>query len=120
MNGFTEIKINGQTVGLRFAYPSIKWFTEESLKKADIYFTEGDGGGFTVEGLAKLIQCSYRNQCLVKEVEPELKFEHFYEWVSDLQETEEGQKELLRVTEVYADSSVMKRMVEAQKKSQSQ
>lgn len=117
MNGYTQIEINGQKVGLKFAYPAIKWFTEESLK-TDIYFVEGDNGGFTVEGLAKLIQCSYRNNCLLKEVEPVLTFEDFFNWVEQAQETEDGQAELIRVTNVYAESSVMKKVINGQKKSQ--
>jgi hypothetical protein len=123
MNGSTTILINGQTVGLKFAFPAIKWFKEESEKKPDIYFVTGDSGGFTVEGLAKLIECSYKNHCLIKETEPTLLYENFYEYVEESQETEEGQKELTRITKVYADSSVMKRLVENienQKKSQSQ
>lgn len=117
MTGYTTIQINGQTVGLKFAYPAIKWFTEESLK-SDLFFVPGETGGFTIEGLAKLIQCSYRNNCLIKEVEPELKFEDFYNYVETNQETEEGQIELTRVTEAYAESSVMKKIIDSQKKSQ--
>lgn len=117
MNGLATITINGQQVGLRFAYPAIKWFSEASIKNGDAYFTDGTGGGFTVEGLAKLFHCSYRNQCLIKEVEPTLSYEDFYNWVDERQRTEEGQAELVKVTEVYAESSVMKKMVEAQKKS---
>lgn len=120
MNGSTTILINGQTVGLKFAFPAIKWFTEESAKRPDLYFVTGDSGGFTVEGLAKLIECSYKNHCLIKETEPILPYETFYDYVESNQETEEGQKELTRIAEVYAQSSVMKRVIENQKKSQSQ
>jgi hypothetical protein len=117
MNGYCTIQINGQPVGLKFAYPAIKWFTEESIN-SDLYFLPGEGGGFTVEGLAKLIQCSYRNNCLIKEVEPELKFEDFFNWVEQSQETDEGRAELEKVVKAYADSSVMKKLLEQQKKSE--
>src|SRR5262245_54620050 len=116
MTGLTTIQINGQAVGLKFAYPAIKWFTEESTK-SDIYFTPGIDSTFTVEGLAKLIQCAYKNHCMIEEVEPTLSYRHFYEYVEVNQDTEEGQKELLRVTEVYASSSVIKKLIDAQKKS---
>lgn len=116
MNGRTNIQINGEPVGLLFAYPAIKWFTEATQKK-DIYFTPGEDSTFTIEGLAKLIQCSYRNHCEIKEVEPTLTYEDFFNYVYDNQDTEEGQKELLRVTEVYATASVIKRLIDAQKKS---
>lgn len=117
MNGATTIQINGQTVGLKFAYPAIKWFTEESIK-SDLFFVPGETGGFTVEGLAKLIECSYKNNCLIKETEPVLKYEDFYNYVEGSQDTDDGQKELTRVTEVYAESSVMKKIMDIQKKSQ--
>lgn len=112
MNGATTIQINGQTVGLKFAYPAIKWFTEES-ETNDLLFVPGETGGFTVEGFAKLIQCSYRNSCLIKEIEPSLRYEDFYNYVESNQDSEEGQKELTRITEIYAASSVMKKLVEA-------
>lgn len=120
MNGSTTIQINGRQVGLKFAFPAIKWFTEENAKRPDIYFVKGDSEGFTVEGLAKLIECSYKNHCLIKETEPSIPYEIFFDYVENNQETEEGQKELTRITEVYAQSSVMKRVIENQKKSQSQ
>lgn len=115
MNGLTTIQINGNPVGLKFAYPAIKWFTE-ATQKDDIFFTPGEDSTFTIEGLAKLIQCSYRNHCLIKEVEPTLTYEDFFNYVEGNQDTEEGQKELLRVTEVYATASVIKRLIDAQKK----
>lgn len=123
MTGYTTIQINGQTVGLKFAYPAIKWFTEQCLKPgvAEMFFVQSEKpeeGGFTIEGLSKIIECSYKNNCLIKEVEPTLKFEDFYNYVEISQETPEGLAELTRVTQVYAESSVMKRLIETQKKSQ--
>ncbi len=117
MNGSCNITINGQTVGLKFAYPAIKWFTEATLRDNGIFFTPGEDSTFTVEGLAKLIQCSYRNHCLLKEVEPTLSYEDFFNYVEANQDSEEGQKELMRITEVYATASVIKRLIDAQKKS---
>ena len=116
MNGYTTIDLNGTPVGLKFAYPAIKLFTEACVKNTDIYFIgEGDAGGFTVEGLAKLIECSYRNNCILKEVEPALKFEDFYNYVEQAQETPEGLEELKKVSEVYADSTVMKKLIASNK-----
>jgi hypothetical protein len=119
MNGYITIKINGQSVGLKFAYPAIKWFSEEAAK-SDLMFVPGEDGGFTVEGLAKLMQCAYKNDCLLKEVEPTLKHGDFYDYIEVNQETDEGQKELLKVIDTYASSSVMKRVADLQKKSQTQ
>lgn len=118
MNGKTTIQINGQTVGLRFSYQAIKWFFEASVNNSEFFFTGGDKPDFTVEGLSKVMQCAYRYDCHLKEIEPSLTFEDFYDYVESSQETEEGQKELLRIVEVYAESSIIKKLIDSQKKSQ--
>jgi hypothetical protein len=123
MNGYTTVKVNGNEVGLLFAYPSIRWFSEASEEFADAFFMPGETGDFSVEGLAKLIECAYRNNCIVDEVKPELKYRDFYLWVTEVQDTDEGQTEMIRIIEVYAQSSVIKKMVknlEEQKKSLTQ
>jgi hypothetical protein len=117
-NGYIQITIDGNSVGLKFGYPAIKWFTEASLKQADIYFVQAEGGGFTVEGLAKLIECSYKNNCFIKETDPLIPYERFFNFVEQSMETEEGRAQLVKITEVYAESSVMKRLIDEQKKSQ--
>jgi len=114
-NGYTTIQLDGETVGLKFAYPAIREFMEACLLRANIYFVQEEGGGFTAEGLAKLIQCSYNNNCLIKEVEPVLKYEAFYNYVEQAQETPEGIAELTRVTEVYGASTVMKKLIASNK-----
>ena len=122
-NGYTQIKIDGVAVGLKFAYPAIKWFTEASLTPAgkELYFTQTEKpeeSSFTVEGLAKLIECSYKNNCLIKEVEPSIPYEKFYDYVEAAQQPGEEQTEVLKTLEVYAGSTVMKKVIEYQKKSQ--
>lgn len=117
---YTKITIEGHEVGLRFAYPSIRWFAEANQTNKDAYFMPGETGDFSVEGLAKLVQCSYWNNCLIKEVDRVIPYETFYNWVEDLHNTDEGQKELQRIMLVYAESSVMKKVMEEQKKNLNQ
>ncbi len=114
---YTKIKIEGQEVGVRFAYPCIRWFSEANEKSNEVYFMP-NSTDFTVEGLAKLIQCSYWNDCLLKEVDRVIDYETFFNYVEDLQNTEDGQKELQRLVGVYAESSIMKKVIDEQKKSQ--
>ena len=45
-------------------------------------------------------------------------YETFFNYVEDLHNTEDGQKELQRLVGVYAESSIMKKVIDEQKKSQ--
>jgi hypothetical protein len=124
MNAKTTISIGGQSVGLRFAYPCWKYFSQASLKNKDSYFLPPDKDGnvdFTVDGMGKLLHCGYLNDCLVKEIDPVLTNEAFCDWVEDQRGTDEGQAELIRVIKVYAESSEIKQQIaatEQEKKSQ--
>lgn len=102
MNGYTEITLGGKQVGLRFGYPAVRWFSEDSRNNQDIYFMPGKDD-FSVEGFAKLVQCSYRNNCLVKEVQPELTYADFIEWTEAAEESE-----MQRLLQVYLDSTLVK------------
>lgn len=75
MNGIYDIKIGEQDIRLRFGYPCFKQWTIACADNEEFLYLDG------VEGSAKLIQCAYNNECLVKEVKPELKYEYFYNWV---------------------------------------
>lgn len=119
-NGYVQITIDGVAVGLKFAYPAIKWFIEESVKpeNKDMFFIQSDEGGLTVEGLACLIEGGYRNNCWLKKVEPVLTYEKFFDYVEVAQEDETGIVELTKVMETYAATSTVKKLIESQKKSQ--
>lgn len=122
MNGITKITVNGKPVGLRFAYPTVRWFSEACLTNKEAFFLpaeDNEVADFSIEGMAKLIQCSYWNECLVKEQprDPELNYEAFVNFVEEKAETEEGRKELADIIILYADSSISKKMVAEQKKS---
>jgi len=121
MNGITTININGKPITLRFAYPAIRWFAEACKDNKEAYFLpeDGDGGSdFSIEGMAKLIQCSYWNECLVKEQmrDPSLNYEAFYLFVSEKADTDDGKKELAEIIITYADSSIAKKAVEEKKR----
>lgn len=123
MNGFTTITIDKKTIGLKFAWLAIKWFTQASQEKTDIYFADIENEGIkqsslTVFGIAKLIQCAYRNNNEIKEVKDELSFEHFYNWTENKSESEEGLLEISEILKVYAESSFSRKLVaEVEKKS---
>lgn len=115
MDGYIKILVAGQEVGLKFGYPAIRWFSEESELNKSAFFMPGESFDFSVEGFAKLMQCGYRNHCLIKEVDPELKYQDFVEWVEVENETEDKQA-MKDVLKAYTDSSVMKKAIEAVEK----
>lgn len=111
MNGKTTIKIEGQEVPLRFAFPCIELFAEACATKKHM-FTPGEDANFTTEGFGKLLHCAYLNACEIKEIEPEYDNEAFYDWVSEQQETENGRKVMSEILTIYANSSIMKKIIE--------
>lgn len=127
MNGYTTITIDEKTIGLKFAWLAIKWFTEASQAKAEVYFAEIETvidekivkqSSLTTFGISKLIQCAYRNNNEIKEVEDKLLFEDFYKWTEEKSESEEGLTEISEVLRIYAESSFSRKLVaEVEKKS---
>jgi hypothetical protein len=110
MNGYIQIELAGAPVGLKFAYPAIKWFMEATVKNRDAYFVETENGEtMTDYGMAKLVHCAYKNNCLLKEVEPVITFEQFTEWVTA--QIEAGGETLANVLTAYADSAISKKVV---------
>src|SRR6188472_4661141 len=118
MNGYISIQVSGKPVGLKFAYPAVKWFLEAATTRADVFFVEGDAGSMVTDyGMAKLIHCAYRNNCLIKETEPVLAFEDFINFVEE--ETEKTDSTVLAdIYTCYAESSISKKIVaDTEKKS---
>lgn len=105
MNGYIQIQVGGKPVGLKFAFPAIEWFTKAAKENIDVYFI---GNDFSNEGFAELVFCSYKNNCLIKKISPELTYEHFYNWVEESRETEEGKIKIVEVMQCYTDSSILK------------
>lgn len=111
---FTTIKIGGQDVGIRFAYPCIRWFTEASQDNPD-YFDKGES--LTDIGVAKLLQFAYKNECVYREVKPVLQFSSFYDWVEKrVSITGETNEELAEVIKVFLESQPVQEQKEVVEK----
>lgn len=110
MNGYIQIELAGGPVGLKFAYPAIKWFMEATAKNRDVYFVETEKSEtMTDYGMAKLVHCAYRNNCLLKDTDPVITFEQFTEWVTE--QIEAGGEILAQVLTTYAESAISKKVV---------
>jgi hypothetical protein len=117
MNGYIKITINGQEVGLKFAYPAIKEFTLAAAGKKDLYLSNDSLSDF---GIAKLIHCGYKNNCELLEVNPSLTLSQVSDWVEEALDNPKRIDELAQILEVYADSRYTKlamQQLASQKKS---
>jgi hypothetical protein len=118
MNGYTTIQINGATVGLKFGYLAIKAFSLAAEKKRAVYYdrVKGEDGveadQLSFLGIAKLIQCGYKNNCELKEVEPTLTLDDFNTWVEESAGNIERAKEITEALTVFAQSQYVKALVE--------
>jgi hypothetical protein len=118
MNGYINININGQTVGIKFGYLAIKEFSLAAEKKKAVYYDKSKNEkGEDVEqlsflGIAKLIHAGYKNNCELKEVDPTLTLEDFNEWVEGAISNEETQKQLTETLTVFAQSQYVKTLSE--------
>lgn len=115
MNGKINITIDGNIVPLRFAYPAIRMFLEAMQNKSQFYYAEGIDGKptMTVEGIAKFIECGYKNECLIKEIEPVFKYEFFYDFVSNMAADECIANQIADVFRCYGDTDIRKAVDES-------
>ena len=73
---YTTITINDQKVGLKFGMPSFRYLSEKF--KEGISYNDREINEF---GISQIIYAGYYNNCLVKEILPEIKFEQIVDFV---------------------------------------
>lgn len=113
MNGYTTISINGSPVGIKFGYLAIKDFSLAAEKKRDVYYDNLNGEQqLSFIGIAKLIQCGYKNNCELKEIEPVLTLEDFNSWVEEGISDTERATQLAEVLRVFAESQYVKALAD--------
>src|SRR5581483_6907494 len=110
MNGYTTITINGQIIGLRFGMPAVKRISEKVKFKEGEEYTEADFSQFLYAG--------YLNNCLVKEMEPTLCYEDFYNFAEEAFYTKKDVEGISKVITCFNESRIMKAAIgEGEKKS---
>lgn len=110
-NGYTQIDINGELIGLKFGLPSIGKIKEMS-----------EGMDSSVEtmatyGMAVILYCGYWNNCLIKQVIPKHNLQFFYDAIEDAFLEEEKIKPFKEVMDFFNESRFIK-VDESKKKSQ--
>lgn len=104
---YTTITINDQKVGLKFGMASFRYLSEK--------FVEGisfDRGELTEIGIAHLIYAGYYNNCLVKNVLPELKFEELVDFVESNIKKVVFLDEMKEMLKVWGESDMIKTVAE--------
>lgn len=112
MNGYTTITINGQSVGIKFNYKAVGDFFIAAVDKRDSYYVGEDK--FTYLGIAKLLKCAYDQNCEIKEVDPSLTLEDFFNWVESayMKDSEKDKAEITKALETFNQSQYVKTLVE--------
>lgn len=119
MNDYMKVSISGKEVGLKFGYTAFKLFMNAVASAPGMYMDEGSK--IKEEGLAKIVHTAYINNCLNKDVVPELEVDDIQEWLDATSTTPEGAELIRAIFEAWQNSTTVKRMVEeSEKKSQSE
>ena len=100
---YTTITINDQKVGLKFGMASFRYLSEKFVE--GISFNNGE---LTEIGIAHLIYSGYYNNCLVKDVVPEHKFEYFSDYVEANLKNDGFIKEMHEVLKVWGENEFIK------------
>lgn len=100
---YIQIEIDGQQVGLKFAFPQVKEFAI-ALEQYPTECFDKNSENITGFGLAKLIQSAHKNNCLLKECKPVVTLEQISDWVDRGIHDEAIQNQLLDVVTVWQKS----------------
>jgi hypothetical protein len=104
---YTTITINDQKIGLKFGMASFRYLSDK--------FVEGisfDKGELTEIGISHLIYAGYYNNCLVKDVLPELKFENIVDFVESNIKEDKFLTEMKEILKVWGESEMIKKATE--------
>ena len=107
---YTDIQIDGKKVGLKFGMPSYQMFVEKIKMFPQLINTDGET--MNEAGYAYIIYFGYINNCMIKDVAPNIPFEKFIDYVESIYDSEETANEVAKVFQVWADSRDVKKLVE--------
>lgn len=111
---YCTITINGQKVGLKFGMASFRYLSDGK-------FVEGKSfvkNELNEIGISHILYSGYYNNCLIKDVEPELSFADFVDHVEGLLMNKGAMDEVTNAIKVWADNDFIKQtqVVEEPKK----
>ena len=104
---YTHITINDQKVGLKFGMASFRYLSEKFVE--GISFNNGE---LTEIGISHLIYAGYYNNCLVKDVLPEMKFVDVVDFVEANIKSDSFLEEMKEILRVWGESDIIKKAAE--------
>ena len=104
---YTSITINDQKVGLKFGMASFRYL--QSKYERGVAFVSDD---INEIGIAHIIYSGYYNNCLVKDVDPELTFEQLVEYIEQNLLNNDFIEEVKRIIELWSNNEFIKKAVE--------
>ena len=100
---YTTITINGTKIGLKFGMASFRYLQGK--------FIEGrafENNELNEIGVGHIIYSGYYNNCLIKDVEIDLSFEYFVDWVESNLKNEDSLNQIKNVINVWTESDFIK------------
>lgn len=105
-----KINVNGKEYSLLFGFTCYKLFITRCFRYKDTYLTED--GELTGLGLSNLFHSAYLNFCYNSMHETELSYDDMSEWLDEKYKTEDGQKEIVSLIEIWSQSKEIKKLTE--------
>lgn len=109
-SGRCTIGMNGEQIDLLFGMPAVEYVFRKAEDGSMILDEEGNTVGNST--VAFLVYAGYHNSCIANGRTPTKPISDFFEWVEDMVDSEEGQKQLQSVAETYRDSKSTKKYEE--------
>jgi len=100
---YTTITINDTKIGLKFGMASFRYIQGK--------FIEGrafENNELNEIGVANIIYSGYYNNCIVKDMELDLSFEFFVDWVESNLKNDDALNQIKNVISVWAESDFIK------------
>jgi len=100
---YTTIDIEGNTIGLKFGMASFRYL-QGRLKSGISY----NGNELTEIGFAQILYSGYYNNCIVKDIVPEYKFEYFVDFVEKNLNNPIILEKIKNVIELWTNNDILK------------
>lgn len=108
-NGYTQIEIDGNVVGIKFGLPALRMLLEKAIEFPNIW---NDNTTFNEAGWAYMLYFGYINNCMLKEMSPVFKFEIFMDYVEDVADDAVKSQDLKNAISIWGKSREVIRLVE--------
>lgn len=100
---YTQLLIDEQKIGLKFGMASFRYLQDKFVD--GIAFKDNE---LNEIGIAHILYSGYFNNCIVKDVVPELTLEFFVDWIEQNLNNEEAINDIKRIIEMWSSNEFIK------------